>query len=240
MSGGPRYLFPKRYSDLVQRFRVASGFLLLVVFTWLPEPTGASLMTGLSVAVAGLLLRGWAAGHLAKNEQLAMSGPYAYMRNPLYAGTLLTALGMVIAARSIWLAMLFAAVFLLVYLPAIELEEQHLREIFPGVRGVCATHPAFSARCEMARAGGAIFLEAILAQRGVQSGGRFSGGNRLACDTLSLMRVGCFTALLSQFPLEKVLEKLKKLNISTVELGTGNYPGDPHCKLSMAATIRRS
>jgi sugar phosphate isomerase/epimerase len=47
------------------------------------------------------------------------------------------------------------------------------------------------------------------------------------------MRVGCFTALLAQFPLEKVLEKLKKLNISTVELGTGNYPGDPHCKLSM-------
>ena len=47
------------------------------------------------------------------------------------------------------------------------------------------------------------------------------------------MRVGCFTALLSQFPLEKVLEKLKSLNINTVELGTGNYPGDPHCKLSM-------
>ena len=47
------------------------------------------------------------------------------------------------------------------------------------------------------------------------------------------MRVGCFTPLLSQFPLEKVFEKLKSLNISTVELGTGNYPGDPHCKLSM-------
>ncbi len=47
------------------------------------------------------------------------------------------------------------------------------------------------------------------------------------------MRVGVFTALLSQFPLDKVLEKLKKLDINTVELGTGNYPGDPHCKLSM-------
>jgi len=47
------------------------------------------------------------------------------------------------------------------------------------------------------------------------------------------MRVGVFTPLLSQFPLEKVFEKLSKLNISTVELGTGNYPGDPHCKLSM-------
>ena len=47
------------------------------------------------------------------------------------------------------------------------------------------------------------------------------------------MRVGVFTALLSQFPLPKVFEKLKSLNIDTVELGTGNYPGDPHCKLSM-------
>lgn len=47
------------------------------------------------------------------------------------------------------------------------------------------------------------------------------------------MRVGCFTPLLSQFPLEKVLEKFKSLDINTVELGTGNYPGDPHCKLSL-------
>ena len=30
-----------------------------------------------------------------------------------------------------------------------------------------------------------------------------------------------------------MFEKLRSLNISTVELGTGNYPGDPHCKLSM-------
>ena len=47
------------------------------------------------------------------------------------------------------------------------------------------------------------------------------------------MRVGVFTPLLSQMSLEDVLKKLKSLNIDTVELGTGNYPGDPHCKLSM-------
>jgi len=47
------------------------------------------------------------------------------------------------------------------------------------------------------------------------------------------MKVGVFTALLANFSLEKVLEKLKSLNVFTVELGTGNYPGDPHCKLSM-------
>ncbi|HEX3747226.1 MAG TPA: sugar phosphate isomerase/epimerase [Bryobacteraceae bacterium] len=47
------------------------------------------------------------------------------------------------------------------------------------------------------------------------------------------MRVGVFTPLLSQLPLEEVLKKLSAKGISTVELGTGNYPGDAHCKLSM-------
>jgi sugar phosphate isomerase/epimerase len=47
------------------------------------------------------------------------------------------------------------------------------------------------------------------------------------------MRVGVFTALLGQMPLDQVLAKLKALKIDTVELGTGNYPTDPHCKLGM-------
>ena len=47
------------------------------------------------------------------------------------------------------------------------------------------------------------------------------------------MKIGVFTALLSSLSLEGVLSKLSSLNVQTVELGTGNYPGDPHCKLSM-------
>jgi sugar phosphate isomerase/epimerase len=47
------------------------------------------------------------------------------------------------------------------------------------------------------------------------------------------MRIGVFTPLLSQLPLDDVLKKLKAKGIDTVELGTGNYPGDAHCKLSM-------
>src|ERR1700722_12457853 len=47
------------------------------------------------------------------------------------------------------------------------------------------------------------------------------------------MQVGVFTPLLSQLPLADVLKKLKAHDIATVELGTGNYPGDAHCKLSM-------
>ncbi len=47
------------------------------------------------------------------------------------------------------------------------------------------------------------------------------------------MKVGVFTPLLAQLPLDGVLRKLKLLGIHTVELGTGNYPGGAHCKLSM-------
>ncbi|HXN48021.1 MAG TPA: sugar phosphate isomerase/epimerase, partial [Bryobacteraceae bacterium] len=47
------------------------------------------------------------------------------------------------------------------------------------------------------------------------------------------MKVGVFTALLANLSLDQVIAKLKALDIHTVELGTGNYPGDPHCKLSM-------
>jgi sugar phosphate isomerase/epimerase len=43
------------------------------------------------------------------------------------------------------------------------------------------------------------------------------------------MRIGVFTPLLSQLPLPDVLRKLAQLDIHTVELATGNYPGDAHC-----------
>jgi protein-S-isoprenylcysteine O-methyltransferase Ste14 len=126
-----RYWFPKHYADVVQRLRVPSGFVLAAAFAWLAAPTRASLSVGVPVSVLGLLIRAWAAGHLEKNEQLAISGPYSHVRNPLYLGTAMVALGLVIAALQPLLALLFASMFLLVYLPAIELEEQHLRNLFP-------------------------------------------------------------------------------------------------------------
>jgi protein-S-isoprenylcysteine O-methyltransferase Ste14 len=86
---------------------------------------------GVPLSLLGLALRAWAAGCLAKNRQLATGGPYAYTRNPLYIGTLLVAAGLAAASCSVGLAVLFVAVFLLVYLPVIQNEEQHLRKIFP-------------------------------------------------------------------------------------------------------------
>ena len=138
--------FPKPYADAVARLRVPSGFLIVVVFAWLSNPTAGSLAAGLPIAALGLGLRAWAAGCLAKNQQLATGGPYAYTRNPLYIGTLLVAAGLVVAARNVWLGALFAAVFLFVYLPVIQLEEQHLRRLFPDYARYAESVPALVPR----------------------------------------------------------------------------------------------
>ncbi len=123
--------FPKPYADAVAKLRVLFGFLMVAAFLWLSAPTWTSLAIGLPLSALGLALRAWSAGHLEKNRSLAESGPYAYVRNPLYIGTLTVAAGFVIASRRWELGVLFAAVFLLIYLPVVELEEQHLRSLFP-------------------------------------------------------------------------------------------------------------
>ena len=124
--------FPKAYADVVQRLRVPLGFLLLAAYVWLARPTKESMAVGLAIAALGLWLRAWAAGHLRKNETLVTSGPYGWMRNPLYAGTLVAAAGFVAAARAPWLILLFGAAFFLVYGPVMRNEEQHLRKLFAG------------------------------------------------------------------------------------------------------------
>ncbi len=136
-----RHWFPKPYADQAARLRVPAGFLMLAAFGWFSHPTKISLIVGIPLSFMGLALRAWAAGYLAKNQRLAQSGPYAATRNPLYLGTLITALGLAAAAASAALGVLYIALFLLVYLPAIELEEQHLIAILPGYKDFAARVP---------------------------------------------------------------------------------------------------
>jgi len=135
-------IFPKPYADVVARLRVACGFIMVAAFAWFSRPDARSLAWGLPVSALGLALRAWATGHVEKNIRLAESGPYAYVRNPLYLGTLLVAVGFAIASRRWGLGALFAVVFLFVYLPAIQLEEQHLRKLFPEFAAYAAGVPA--------------------------------------------------------------------------------------------------
>ena len=124
--------FPKRYAEVPARARVPAGAFLAVAFLVVARPSWQSLGIGGLIAVLGLLLRAWAAGHLAKYEELTTSGPYAYARNPLYLGTLISAAGCAVAGLHVGIGVAVAAFFILFYLPVIEEEERYLRETYDG------------------------------------------------------------------------------------------------------------
>lgn len=80
--------------------------------------------------IPGLLLRGLASGHVQKDKQLTISGPYAYTRNPLYLGSLIMAVGFAIAARNCWIVAIMLLMFAAIYVPVIAGEERYLRQTF--------------------------------------------------------------------------------------------------------------
>src|ERR671912_178672 len=82
------------------RRRVLLGFVLAAAALVLARPTWRSWMAGFAVALLGEMLRIWAAGHLEKSREVTRSGPYRWTRHPLYVGSSIIAVGVVVAARS--------------------------------------------------------------------------------------------------------------------------------------------
>jgi protein-S-isoprenylcysteine O-methyltransferase Ste14 len=114
----------------MQRWRVPLGFLCGALFLFFARPTVWTLIVGGAVALPGLALRAWASGHLRKNESLAITGPYAYTRNPLYLGSFFMGLGFTIAAGQVWLIIVFIIMMLGIYLPVMRVESATLVDLF--------------------------------------------------------------------------------------------------------------
>jgi len=119
------------WSRIARRIRVPLGFLFAAVYLWLARPTVLSILSGLVVSAVGLGIRACASGYVRKNEDLAMTGPYAYTRNPLYFGSIVIAAGFSLAARSWIIAAMLVLMFVAIYLPVIRGEEEFLRQRFP-------------------------------------------------------------------------------------------------------------
>jgi protein-S-isoprenylcysteine O-methyltransferase Ste14 len=123
-------LTARRGGTWFQRWRVPLGFVIAPIFVLLAKPQPWTLAVGGSIGLAGLALRAWASGHLKKNDALATTGPYAYTRNPLYLGSFLIGTGFTVAAGRWELAVLFAVLFLGIYVPVMRVESETLEQLF--------------------------------------------------------------------------------------------------------------
>jgi protein-S-isoprenylcysteine O-methyltransferase Ste14 len=112
------------------RWRVPLGFLAGAVTLAFAQPTRTSLRAGLAVALCGEAVRVWAAGHLEKSREVTRSGPYRWMRHPLYVGSTIMAAGVMLAASSPVAAIVVSVYMFSTVAAAIVTEEAYLRGAF--------------------------------------------------------------------------------------------------------------
>lgn len=127
--------------------RLWGAWVLAVVYFWLARPDAVSLRVGGAVILAGLIVRAWAAGVLEKDGELAVSGPYAFTRNPLYLGSFVVGLGTVAAGGRIWIGAAFLAFFAWTYPATMARESAGLEDRFgDGYRRYRGAVPGFVPR----------------------------------------------------------------------------------------------
>lgn len=91
-----------RIAKRLKKINLKIGFAFLIALTliYFAQPALPCFIGGLALIVLGEIIRIWATGHLQKNEVLTTSGPYAYVKNPMYVGSFLVMLGLTAMAIS--------------------------------------------------------------------------------------------------------------------------------------------
>ena len=112
------------------RWRVTGGFVAAVVMLALARPTWETWVAGFAIAAVGESLRLWASGHLEKGREVTRSGPYRFVRHPLYAGSMIMALGVAVACRGAVPALVAGLYMGVTILAAVQVEEEELRQAF--------------------------------------------------------------------------------------------------------------
>jgi protein-S-isoprenylcysteine O-methyltransferase Ste14 len=104
------------------------------------------MATGAVFVAAGQILRFWAVRHIGvisrtrsiRLGKLITSGPYAVIRNPLYAGNALLWTGFVVCSQVLWMLPVAWAIFALQYGAMAQWEEVILAERYPAYSAYAA------------------------------------------------------------------------------------------------------
>ena len=131
LSGIKHLIREMRYHEFS---RQSIGIILLSVFCF--ETSSYSIIPyasnfAISIILLGLATRMYASGFVLKNKELSTTGPYAFMRHPLYTGNIMILIGLCLINGFFW-SFVTAFIFLWFYYPtAIEYEDRKLKSLFP-------------------------------------------------------------------------------------------------------------
>ena len=128
-------------SSLAFKYRSYTPIPFLILMLIFQQSTPLTLIIGFAVALIGELIRFWGVSWAGSETRttggvggtfLIISGPFAYVRNPLYVGNILLYLGLGIMSFALFPYLQFVAIifFLIQYYFIVSEEEKYLREKF--------------------------------------------------------------------------------------------------------------
>jgi len=131
LSGIKHLIREMRYHEFS---RQSIGIILVSVFCFETSPDSIipyASNFAISLIVLGLATRMYASGFVLKNKELSTTGPYAFMRHPLYTGNIMILMGLCLINGFFW-SFITGFIFLWFYYPtAIEYEDRKLKSLFP-------------------------------------------------------------------------------------------------------------
>ncbi len=115
----------------LKKLRVLTAWIGALVLFLSARIDNASFWIGVPIAIGGGLLRIWSLGFMErKGKVLTTSGPFSYVRNPLYVGNFFIGLGILILCRNLFLLAFFLIGFTILHWALIRQEEKELGEKF--------------------------------------------------------------------------------------------------------------
>jgi protein-S-isoprenylcysteine O-methyltransferase Ste14 len=134
-------LTPHSFRQKLFQYRSYTPIPFLVVMLVFAEPSFGTMIVGVLLAFFGEFLRYWGvayAGSLTRvtggvgAPEVIVSGPFAYVRNPLYLGNIFLYVGIGIMSNALfpWLLIVAALYFVFQYYEIVILEEGFLRQSF--------------------------------------------------------------------------------------------------------------
>ena len=128
--GWRQLLFDLAHRRYRHRQFITIAYLVLLTVLGVPDRLPVFFWAGSVMVAAGELVRLWASGHVKKDKVLATSGPYAFVRHPLYVGNHTIAIGFCLASALWWSLPVWIGLSLVFYPAAISREDGVLQKNF--------------------------------------------------------------------------------------------------------------
>ena len=130
-------MLTQKFGNFFFKIRSFTPIPFILALLYFANPTWISVSISLLFIIIGEFLRIWSVGYaggttrataLGAARDLVTTGPYSYVRNPLYLGNLLLSLGVTIFTNVHWLIPILIIGYFIQYLPIITVEETYLLE----------------------------------------------------------------------------------------------------------------